>query len=246
MASGGWNGGQAIALSLTAPSPAVVTAAFEDVERLGDASTSTVHPFHPMSDTSTVTNTLRLVNVVASAELAHDVAQATLATDLEGADYAPDPSPILSYRAGEAAPMVRLFRTGTIMVLGAPSRQAAHACLTHFLAQLDGLGISVPPSPDLTIQNMVFTADLGSPVTLDAAAVGLGLDRTEYEPEQFSGLVYRPPESPVVVLLFNTGALVITGATEPADAETAVMALTTRLSDCDLWPADGETDQSRL
>jgi transcription initiation factor TFIID TATA-box-binding protein len=157
-----------------------------------------------MTDTRAVTDTLRLVNVVASTELAHDVALAQLATDLEGADYAPDPSPTLTYRADEAAPMVRLFRTGTIMVLGAPSRQAASECLTHFLAQLDGLGISVPTSPDLTIQNMVFTADLGGAVILDVAAVALGFDRTEYEPEQFSGLVYRPPESAVVILLFNT------------------------------------------
>lgn len=184
-----------------------------------------------MPEPSAVIDTLQLVNVVASAELSHDVALGQLATDLDGADYAPDPSPTLTYRAGEAAPTVRLFRTGTIMVLGAPSRPTARECLRTFLAHLDALGIAVPAAPEITIQNLVFTADLGDDLHLPAAAVGLGLDRTEYEPEQFSGLVYRPAASPVVVLLFNTGALVITGAPEPTVAETALTTLTEQLTD---------------
>ena len=40
------------------------------------------------------------------------------------------------------------------------------------------------------------------------------LDNTLYEPEQFPGLIYRmqPPEPKVVILLFQSGKFVCTGA----------------------------------
>ncbi|MDI6640110.1 MAG: TATA-box-binding protein, partial [Methanocellales archaeon] len=49
-----------------------------------------------------------------------------------------------------------------------------------------------------------------------------GLENIEYEPEQFPGLVYRLSEPKVVVLLFGSGKLVVTGGKKPADAEVAV------------------------
>jgi len=44
----------------------------------------------------------------------------------------------------------------------------------------------------------------------------------EYEPEQFPGLVYRLEEPKVVVLLFGSGKLIITGGKQPDDAKKAV------------------------
>ena len=43
------------------------------------------------------------------------------------------------------------------------------------------------------------------------------------EPEQFPGLVYRLEEPKVVVLLFGSGKLIITGGKEPEDAKKAVL-----------------------
>jgi transcription initiation factor TFIID TATA-box-binding protein len=48
------------------------------------------------------------------------------------------------------------------------------------------------------------------------------LENIEYEPEQFPGLVYRMSSPKVVVLLFGSGKLVITGGKKPEDAEVAV------------------------
>ena len=59
--------------------------------------------------------------------------------------------------------------------------------------------------------------------------IGLGLERVEYEPEQFPGLVYRLDEPKVVVLLFGSGKLVCTGARKPQDVEAAVSKITEEL-----------------
>ena len=54
-------------------------------------------------------------------------------------------------------------------------------------------------------------------LNLNAVALGLGLENIEYEPEQFPGLVYRIKQPKIVVLIFCSGKLVITGGKSPED-----------------------------
>ena len=72
------------------------------------------------------------------------------------------------------------------------------------------------------IQNIVTSADLGARINLNKIAMSLTLDKIEYEPEQFPGLVYRLDDPKVVVLLFGSGKLIITGGKVHEDAERAV------------------------
>jgi transcription initiation factor TFIID TATA-box-binding protein len=77
-------------------------------------------------------------------------------------------------------------------------------------------------NPEITVQNIVASADLGTVLNLNAIAIGLGLENIEYEPEQFPGLVYRLAVPKVVMLLFGSGKLVVTGGKKPEDAHAAV------------------------
>lgn len=58
-------------------------------------------------------------------------------------------------------------------------------------------------------------------VSLNALSIGLGLEVTEYEPEQFPGLVHRPEGIGAVLLVFANGQLVITGTKDDETAELA-------------------------
>jgi transcription initiation factor TFIID TATA-box-binding protein len=186
-----------------------------------------------MTDT-TLTDSLAVQNVVASTAIETELALQSVAEDLDEADYTSDPSPTLTYSPTETTTMVRLFRTGALTALGAPSRAAARESLTHALADLDELGIPVPDAPTITIQNMVFTATLDTTLNLSAVADGLGLDQTEYEPEQYPALIYRPPEAVEVVQIYATGDLVILGTTDPATAATVLTNLADQLTDLGL------------
>jgi transcription initiation factor TFIID TATA-box-binding protein len=64
--------------------------------------------------------------------------------------------------------------------------------------------------PIITVQNIVASANLGAELNLELAA--MKLENTLYEPEQFPGLIYRMRDPKVVILLFGSGKLVITGA----------------------------------
>jgi transcription initiation factor TFIID TATA-box-binding protein len=89
----------------------------------------------------------------------------------------------------------------------------------EFLTVLHRHGIVSAADDDwFTVQNYVCMADTERPLNLSALAIGLGLEVTEYEPEQFPGLVYRLDDYACVLLIFASGKVVITSA---ADVETA-------------------------
>ena len=76
--------------------------------------------------------------------------------------------------------------------------------------------------PTITVQNIVAVYDLKSDLNLNAIAITLGLERVEYEPEQFPGLVYRVADPKVVMLLFGSGKVVCTGAKKEEDIKTGL------------------------
>ena len=79
------------------------------------------------------------------------------------------------------------------------------------------------------MQNIVASSDLGQKINLNVIAITLGLERVEYWPEQFPGLVYRLDEPKVVLLLFGSGKLVCAGARIPQEIEKAVDKITKEL-----------------
>jgi transcription initiation factor TFIID TATA-box-binding protein len=88
--------------------------------------------------------------------------------------------------------------------------------------QIKKSGEKINMHPKIEVQNIVATSDLGCEINLNSIAVTLGLDRVEYEPEQFPGLVYRLDQPRVVLLLFGSGKMVCTGARRPSDIQLAV------------------------
>ena len=82
-----------------------------------------------------------------------------------------------------------------------------------------------------SIQNYVCTGELGENLNLNALGIALGLEKTEYEPEQFPGLIYRPEDSEGVVLLFASGRVVITGCRSVENANSIFSELSKTLAD---------------
>jgi transcription initiation factor TFIID TATA-box-binding protein len=167
-------------------------------------------------------DTIEIVNVVASTGIGQEInlKQATLA--LEGADYDPKRFPGLVYRTKDPKTAALLFRSGKIVCTGAKSIDEAYKGIENVFQGLRNIGIDVKGTPEIKVQNIVASADLHSTLNLNAIAIGLGLENIEYEPEQFPGLVYRISDPKVVILLFGSGKLVVTGGRKPEDMVNAV------------------------
>jgi transcription initiation factor TFIID TATA-box-binding protein len=152
-----------------------------------------------------------------------------LAVSLDGADYEPEQFPGLIYRLKEPKTATLLFRSGKVVCTGAKSLDQVKLAIDKVTTQIRKAGISLDSEPKIEVQNIVASSDLGQKINLNVIAITLGLERVEYEPEQFPGLVYRLDEPKVVLLLFGSGKLVCTGARRPQDVEAAVDKITEEL-----------------
>ena len=173
-------------------------------------------------------------NVVASASLGTELDLNTLALHLNGAEYDPQVFPGLVYRLKDPKTATLLFRSGKLVCTGAKDRQQVTKAVELVVDAIRAAGVSVKDYPEVTVQNIVASADLGSPVNLSSTVISLGLEKVEYEPEVFPGLVYRMTEPKVVILLFGSGRLVCTGARQPSDVEEAVEKITEELRSAEL------------
>ncbi|MGP8012476.1 MAG: TATA-box-binding protein [Halobacteriota archaeon] len=167
-------------------------------------------------------DTIKIENVVASTGIGIEIDLKQVTLGLEGADYNPKRFPGLVYRTKNPKTAALLFRSGKIVCTGAKSIDEVHKGLENVFQSLRNIGIEVKGTPEIKVSNIVSSADLHSVLNLNAIAIGLGLENIEYEPEQFPGLVYRLSDPKVVILLFGSGKLVITGGRKPEDAVNAV------------------------
>jgi transcription initiation factor TFIID TATA-box-binding protein len=172
---------------------------------------------------------IRIENVVASTSLGDSLDLPAIAQGLDGAEYEPEQFPGLIYRLQEPKTAILLFRSGKVVCTGAKSLREVEQSIGTISTQIKKGGQKVLPHPKIEVQNIVASSDLEAEINLNAIAVTLGLDRVEYEPEQFPGLVCRIEEPKVVVLLFGSGKLVCTGARKPSDLEVAVEKITKEL-----------------
>jgi transcription initiation factor TFIID TATA-box-binding protein len=163
-------------------------------------------------------STIDIVNVVASTKLAEAFDLPKIELKLEGAEYNKKKFPGLVYRTKAPKAAFLIFTSGKIVCTGSKNVEDVRTVITALAKTLKSIGIEkINLKPEIHVQNIVASADLKTRLNLNAVALGLGLENIEYEPEQFPGLVYRIKQPKVVVLIFGSGKLVITGGKSPED-----------------------------
>jgi transcription initiation factor TFIID TATA-box-binding protein len=170
-----------------------------------------------MSETDN--NCVEVVNVVGSGAFGVEIDIEALSADIPEAEYDPENYHGMYLRVEDDAPLTTLYRSGKYIITGANSTDELFRIRERIIELLHEFGIIEANVEDgFSVQNFVCQADLNQDINLSRIAIGLGLEKTEYEPEQFPGLVYRPPEHDCVILVFGSGKVIVTGA---SDLETA-------------------------
>ncbi|SES62351.1 TATA binding protein of transcription factor TFIID [Methanococcoides vulcani] len=165
---------------------------------------------------------IKIENVVASTKLAEEFDLVKIEAEFEGAEYNKQKFPGLVYRVTDPKAAFLVFTSGKVVCTGAKNVADVHTVIGNMAKKLNGIGIETIADPEITVQNIVASADLKAVLNLNAIAIGLGLENIEYEPEQFPGLVYRIDVPKVVVLIFSSGKLVVTGGKSPENCEEGV------------------------
>src|SRR3989344_21542 len=168
--------------------------------------------------------TIAIHNVVASCTADNKIPLSRLAMKLERTEYEPEQFPGLVFRMDEPYKSAALiFNTGKIVCTGTKSPEQAKKQVSSLIDKIKSLGIDVNGTKDLKIQNIVASAHLGSEINLNQIA--FELEGTEYEQEQFPGLVYRLDVPKTVFLLFSSGKIICTGGKSRKDIEESVIKL---------------------
>jgi len=159
-------------------------------------------------------------NVVAVASLDQKIDLLSIMKVFRNVDYRPRKFPGLVFRIKRPKTATLIFSSGKMVNTGAKSEKMAISALRKVVRELRKEGFIIRGSPKIEIVNMVGTADVGGDI--DIEAVSDILDNTMYEPEQFPGLIYRMKEPKVVILMFRSGKLVLTGGKSEEQVNEAV------------------------
>ncbi|MCW3990531.1 MAG: TATA-box-binding protein [Candidatus Bathyarchaeota archaeon] len=175
---------------------------------------------------------VRIENVVATASLDQKIDLLAIMAAFQNVEYRPKKFPGLVFALKQPKTKTLIFTTGKMVCTGAKSAKMAGSAVRKVVRELSDNGITVLKKPEITVQNMVASADVGAKVDLEAAAYVL--DNIMYEPEQFPGAIYRIKDPKTVVLIFNSGKLVITGAKSEEQVLEAAVKVRAVLVDNDL------------
>ncbi|MHA1576318.1 MAG: TATA-box-binding protein [Candidatus Thorarchaeota archaeon] len=174
----------------------------------------------------------KIENVVSSVVLDQKLDLDEIAATMPNIEFDPERFPGLVYRIKKPKTATLIFRTGKMVCTGAKSAKESKRAVHKIVKYLKEAGIKITGKPEITVQNIVASASLGAKLNLEHAA--MTLENTLYEPEQFPGLIYRMKEPKVVVLLFGSGKLVITGAKFETQVPEVALLVRNRLLELDI------------
>ncbi len=175
---------------------------------------------------------VKIENVVASANLDQRVDLNAVVKGNPGVEYRPEQFPGLVLRLKRPKTATLIFNSGKMVCTGAKTEKEARRAVMKVTEKLKKSGIIIIGKPEFRVVNVVASAILGGSVDLEQAV--FQLRGTMYEPEQFPGLIYRMDDPKVVILLFASGKVVCTGAKREKDVYDAVEKLHERLEDQNL------------
>jgi transcription initiation factor TFIID TATA-box-binding protein len=170
---------------------------------------------------------IKIENIVASASLGVRVPLEKMIKYLEGTEYEPEQFPGLVYRVKEPKAATLIFSSGKVVCTGARSIEDVKRVIKKVIDAIKSAGLGNPTKYTVQIENIVASAKLKSSLNLDKIA--FEVEESEYEPEQFPGLVLRMRNPKVAFLLFSSGKIVCTGARKIKDVEAAVEMLSNKL-----------------
>ena len=154
-----------------------------------------------------VSRDIKIVNIVVSTSLEHDIPLEKMAATLSNTEYNPEQFPGLVIRIKEPKTSALIFSSGKVVCTGARTIDKVQESIKKIIKSLEKINIKIKIKPEIKIQNIVASGGVGMDLNLNELATKL--QNVEYEPEQFPGLVYKLPPTKnnpqATFLLFSNG-----------------------------------------
>lgn len=162
----------------------------------------------PASEGSGIVPTLQ--NIVCTVNLGCKLDLKKIALHARNAEYNPKRFAAVIMRIRDPRTTALIFSSGKMVCTGAKSEDQAKLAARKYARIVQKLGFSAK-FKDFKIQNMVGSCDVKFPIRLEGLVLTHG-KFSSYEPELFPGLIYRMMKPRIVLLIFVSGKVVLTGA----------------------------------
>ncbi|ALC42462.1 Tbp [Drosophila busckii] len=187
-------------------------------ERGADASLSNIHqtmgpstPMTPATPGSADPGIVpQLQNIVSTVNLCCKLDLKKIALHARNAEYNPKRFAAVIMRIREPRTTALIFSSGKMVCTGAKSEDDSRLAARKYARIIQKLGFPAK-FLDFKIQNMVGSCDVKFPIRLEGLVL-THCNFSSYEPELFPGLIYRMVRPRIVLLIFVSGKVVLTGA----------------------------------
>ena len=157
-----------------------------------------------------IQNCVASVNLFTNIDLVSIFQQLIDDDELE-VSYNPEQFPGLILKTKKPKISSLVFSSGKLVITGAKSEEMVHEGVYQMIDILRSVGTTIEEKPEIIVQNIVASGNFNKR-TINLELAAMWLDQSMYEPEQFPGLIYRLKNPKTVLLLFQSGNLVCTGA----------------------------------
>ncbi len=157
-----------------------------------------------------IQNCVASVNLFTSINLV-SIYQQLIDDDILTVSFNPEQFPGLILKTKTPKISSLVFSSGKLVITGAKSTDMVHEAVHVVMGILRDSGTTIDEEPEIIVQNIVASGNFNKR-TINLELASMWLESSMYEPEQFPGLIYRLPIPKTVLLLFQSGNLVCTGA----------------------------------
>ncbi|CAH2076321.1 unnamed protein product, partial [Iphiclides podalirius] len=189
-------------------SPMITSGSLAGQQGIGQASPAPMTPMTPLSADPGILPQLQ--NIVSTVNLNCKLDLKKIALHARNAEYNPKRFAAVIMRIREPRTTALIFSSGKMVCTGAKSEEDSRLAARKYARIIQKLGFTAK-FLDFKIQNMVGSCDVKFPIRLEGLVLTHG-QFSSYEPELFPGLIYRMVKPRIVLLIFVSGKVVLTGA----------------------------------
>ena len=175
----------------------------------------------------------QIQNIVSTINLDCKLDLKIIAMQAPNTEYNPKRFVAVIMRIRKPRTTALLFNSGKMVCTGAKDEDESRIAARKFARIIQKLGFSVKFT-NFKIQNMVGSCNLHFKIALKNL-FNENILSAHYEPELFPGLMYHIKKPKIIVLVFSSGKIVITGAKQREDIYSGFDYIFPKLLNCIIY-----------
>jgi transcription initiation factor TFIID TATA-box-binding protein len=172
---------------------------------------------------------IKIENIVAYAQIADGLDIVKLSVVSPMFKYSPDEFSGLTIKFDIPKTAVLILPSGKAICTGATNIEDVNRSIKNVIDKIQRAGLKVNCNPKIETRNVIVSSDFEKELHLSSISKGLILEHVSYEPENFPGLIYKMDELGAILILFNSGKIVSTGAKNYENASKAIETMKDKL-----------------